>query len=176
MEDMSQVARLACCCARCRSQRCFQDHAEKTVTIDPHPHITVRAATRRHCSVCIPRCCAPALKQHRAFPTCPSTPANTQRSCSVWFKGLSHHRLPPSSTHALPPRRMEEAGHSISPDQSMFLFLKLISRSPPTSPPCPCSSPPPHPPACHPQRHTNHRVRLHAFHVNHNSCTPPRKQ
>ena len=141
MEDMSQVARLACCCARCRSQRCFQDHAEKTVTIDPHPHITVRAATRRHCSVCIPRCCAPALKQHRAFPTCPSTPANTQRSCSVWFKGLSHHHLPPSSTNALP-----RAG-----------WRRLAIPSPPTSP-CSCSSsssqgPPPPPLPAHAQAH-----------------------
>ena len=28
---------------------------------------------------------------------------------------------------------MEESGHTVSPDQSMFLFLKLISRSTPHS-------------------------------------------
>ena len=35
---------------------------------------------------------------------------------------------PPPSPYPLY-RRMEESGHSVSPDQSMFLFLKLISRS-----------------------------------------------
>jgi len=66
-----------------------QDHAEKTVTIDPHPHILG----------------VPYVSIHPC------------RHAEVMQRLVA---------------RMEESGHTVSPDQSMFLFLKLISSAIPT--------------------------------------------
>jgi hypothetical protein len=80
----------------------------------------------------------PTLRDHtRASLTSLSTRASMRRSCSALSQGDPLPRRPLFSIHPPPPppspyplcRRMEESGHSVSPDQSMFLFLKLISRS-----------------------------------------------
>ncbi len=90
---------------------------------------------------------------------------------------------PPPTSTPLPLTlhyRMEESGHAVSPDQSMFLFLKLISRS---APPlsfrsselifsCVSSSKHISPGL---QRHPHHRVRFHSLHVNTNRTVPSRR-
>ena len=141
MEDMSQVTPPRLLLRPLPLTTLLQDHAEKTVTIDPHPHITVRSATRRHFLLVFPAAVRPrsnitghSLRVHPPLQTRRGHAASGSKVC------------PTTAFPLLQLTHCPRAG-----------WRRLAIPSPPTSP-CSCSSsssqgPPPPPLPAHAQAH-----------------------
>ncbi len=71
------------------------------------------------------RCCTPSRRSGHTLRLHPPLQARRGHAAS---RRQVHVPPPPPPPLPHPLPRMEESGHSVSPDQSMFLFLKLISR------------------------------------------------
>jgi hypothetical protein len=163
-----------------------QDHAEKTVTIDPHPHILVRPTNWSPrfvtCTVASSFCIAQGIPYVSIHP-CKHAEV-MQRLVARCSPVSSHSELNRSSNCSplLPPRLLPRAAAT-----SRAAGWRNPGTACPQTSPCSCSSSSsqglpvlnslelcfgasdpshPSPSPFHLQRHSHHRVRFHPLHVN----------